>query len=255
MIPDVITDWGPLIALAIGGLAVLHRVEAEKEGAAEFDEVADGVMPPLQRRLYWYLTGLGLIAGVMILYPDSATTLNLQLGADRLATILFGILYALIGVGQAVLFALWRYRRLRLPPASAYPGALINDIGTAFIDEAVFRGIVLGYLVMATDAVGFSSWVAILAASILYVLVTRVAAPGRPPYMLFFNFGIAMIGGYLTLLTGGIGAAFLGHAVARFSVFLCTGHAGQVTWRGTEEEEIEKDRRPPDGWHVVEGRR
>jgi hypothetical protein len=254
VIPDVITDWGALIGVALGGLAVLHRLEAEKEGAAEFNEVADGRMPPLRRRLYWYLTGLGLIAGVMILYPESATTLNLQLGEDRLATILFGVLYAAIGVAQAVIFALWRYRRLRFPPVAAYPGAMINDIGTAFIDEAVFRGIVLGYFVIATDAVGYSPWLAILGSTILYVLATRVAAPGRPPYMLFFNFGIGLIGGYLTLLTGGIGAAFLGHAVSRFSVFLVTGHAGQVTWRGTEEEEIEKDRRPPEGWRVVEGR-
>jgi hypothetical protein len=251
---DLLATFGPLMGLALGGLAVLHRLEAEQAGAAEFDEVRDGRMPPLRRRLYWYLVGLGLIAGVMIVNPDADTTLHLQLG-ERLPTILYGIVYALVGAGQAVVFALWRYgRHLRLPPPASYPGALLNDIGTAFIDEAVFRGIVLGYLVLATDAVGFSPWIAVLAAALVYVLATRAAARGRAPYMLFFTFGLGIVGGYLTLVTGGIGAAFLGHAVARFSVFLVTGHAGQVTWRGTEEEEIERERRPPKGWNVVSGR-
>jgi hypothetical protein len=72
--------------------------------------------------------------------------------------------------------------------------------------------------------------------------------------MLAFTFGLGIFGGYLTLLTAGIGAAFLGHAVARFSVFLVTGHAGQVTPRGTEVEEVERERRPPKGWNVVSDR-
>jgi len=39
--------------------------------------------------------------------------------------------------------------------------------------------------------------------------------------------------------------------VTRFAVFLCTGHAGQFLPRGREEEEIDKRRRPPDGWRVI----
>jgi hypothetical protein len=247
---DLLATFGPLMALALGGLGVLHRLEAEKAGAAEYDEIHDGRMPPLRRRLYWYLIGLGIIAGVLIVDPYAATTLHLTLG-ERQQTIVLGILYAVVGAAQAVLFALWRYRRLRFPPPASYPGALINDVGTAFVDEAIFRGIVLGYFVLATEAVGFEDWVAILAAALVYVLSTRVAAPGRPPYMLFFTSGVAIVGGILTLITGGIGAAFIGHAVSRFSVFLVTGHAGQVTWRGTEDEEIERDRRPPKGWNVI----
>ena len=51
---------------------------------------------------------------------------------------------------------------------------------------------------------------------------------------------MGLVGGWLTALTGGIAAAFLGHAVTRFAVFLCTGHAGQTMPRGREVEEIEK---------------
>ena len=55
----------------------------------------------------------------------------------------------------------------------------------------------------------------------------------------------------MTIPTGGIGAAFLGHAVTRLAVFLATGHAGQPAVRGREAEDIEKRREPPDGWRVV----
>ena len=39
--------------------------------------------------------------------------------------------------------------------------------------------------------------------------------------------------------------------VTRFAVFLWTGHAGQFLPRGREVEEIEKKRRPPEGWRVI----
>jgi hypothetical protein len=42
--------------------------------------------------------------------------------------------------------------------------------------------------------------------------------------------------------------------VTRFAVFLCTGHLGQTMPRGREVEEIEKRRRPPDGWRVIGSR-
>ena len=49
----------------------------------------------------------------------------------------------------------------------------------------------------------------------------------------------------LTLVTGGIGAAFLGHAVTRFAVFLTTGHAGQppARPRGRGDREAPADAR------------
>ena len=42
--------------------------------------------------------------------------------------------------------------------------------------------------------------------------------------------------------------------ITRFAVFLCTGHTGQTKPRGREVEEIEKRRRPPEGWRVIGSR-
>ena len=70
--------------------------------------------------------------------------------------------------------------------------------------------------------------------------------------MLVLSLLVGLIGGWATLLTGGIGAAFFGHAITRVAVFLTTGHAGQPPARGTEVEDVEKRRRMPDGWRAVD---
>ena len=37
---------------------------------------------------------------------------------------------------------------------------------------------------------------------------------------------IGLASGWLTVITGGIGAAFIGHSITRVAIFLTTGHAG-----------------------------
>ena len=38
------------------------------------------------------------------------------------------------------------------------------------------------------------------------------------------------------------------------AVFLATGHTGQTLPKGREVEEIDRRRRPPDGWRVIGSR-
>jgi hypothetical protein len=169
---------------------------------------------------------------------------------DRLGAVLGGIAFGGLGVLVAAGFASYRYHRIRLPAESAYPGGLLNSTATAFIDEVTFRGALFGLLLTA----GADPLLANLLQTVIYALTTRLGAPGRDRYLLGLTLGIGLLGGWLTLLTGGIAAAFLGHAVTRFAVFLCTGHIGQTMPRGREVEEIEKRRRPPDGWRVIGSR-
>ena len=104
-----------------------------------------------------------------------------------------------------------------------------------------------------TDAPpGTASSLAILGSALVYALATRLGAPGRDKYMLVLALLIGLVGAWATLLTGGIGAAFLGHAITRVAVFLTTGHAGQPPAKGTEVEDVEKRRRTPEGWRAVE---
>ncbi len=238
-----------LVCLGLGLLLVLLRFDAERFGAAEYDEVVDGHRPSLQGRLAWYLIGMALIAAVLFIHPDPGGELGLGLG-DRVDAVIGGFLYGAIGTVAAMLYAWVRYQRLRFPDASSYPGALANAVLTALIDEATFRGILLGFLVWT----GLEPWVAVVIQAIVYALATRTGAPGRVRYMLALSLAYGLLGGWLTLVTGGIGAAFIGHAITRFSVFLATGHAGQVAASGTEVEEVWRRRVVPEGWRIIGGR-
>ena len=235
-----------LIAVGLALLLVMLRLEAERFNAAEYDEAKDGHPPSFRRRVAWYALGFVLITGILFIHPAGREEFFLGAG-DRGLTIVYGFLYAAIGTALALGIAYYRYRRIRFPDVWSYPGALLNSVATALVDEVAFRGAIFGILLM-TD---MNPSAANAIQAILYALATRLGAPGRNRYMLAMALLIGLAGGWVTGVTGGIAAAFLGHAVTRFAVFLCTGHAGQFLPRGREEEEIDKRRRPPDGWRVI----
>lgn len=244
---DLIDPLRVLVSIGLAGLLAMLRLEAERFGTAEYYEATrDGERPKAQRRLAWY--GLGFGVAILLLYVHPSPQIELFLGSgDRLGAVFGGLIYGAIGIGQAAAFATFRYHRIRLPSTSSYPGALLNSTATAFIDEVTFRGAIFGLLL----STGLDATPANVIQTILYTLTTRLGAPKRDRYLLVLTLGIGFIGGWLTAFTGGIAAAFLGHAITRFAVFLCTGHTGQTKPRGREVEEIERRHRTPEGWRVI----
>jgi hypothetical protein len=240
-----------LIAVGFALMLVMLRLDAERFGTAEYYEATrDGERPSILNRVAWYLLGVGLAVGIMLIHPSPQIDFFLGTG-DRAQSVAWGLAYGLIGTGQAVIYAFLRYHRIRFPEVRSYPGGLLNATVTAFIDEVAFRGALFGLLLLALpDAPTLAN----LIQAILYTLTTRLGAPGRDRYLFVLTIGIGLVGGYLTALTGGIAAAFLGHAITRFAVFICTGHTGQTLPRGREVEEIEARRRPPRGWRIVGSR-
>lgn len=246
-ISDVPEPLLVLVAVGIAGLLVLLRFDAERFGAAEYDDVDRWGNPPsLRRRLAWYTLGIGGILLVMKVHPNPAGDLFLGLG-DRLGAVILGSAAGAVGTTIALCIAYYRYNHVRFPPVRSYPGAVLNAVATAFVDEAVFRGLVFGFLIV----IGLDPTLANVMQALLYGLATRLGAPGRPWYMLVTALTIGLAGGWLTGVTGGIGAAFLGHAITRVAIFLTTGHAGLPKARGTEDEEVERRRQTPDGWRVL----
>ncbi len=239
-----------LITVGLVLLLVLLRLDSEKFGTAEYYEATRyGERPRIRRRLAWYGIGVGIVVAILFIHPAPQTDLFLGSG-DRLLAVLGGIAYGLAGVLVAIGFATFRYHRIRFPDAWSYPGAVLNSTATAFIDEAVFRGALLGlFLVMDVNPT-----LANIAQALIYALTTRLGAPGRDRYLLVMTLGIGLVGGWVTVVTGGIAAAFVGHAITRFALFLCTGHPGQTKPRNREVEEIEKRRRPPEGWRIIGSR-
>ncbi|HSL77414.1 MAG TPA: CPBP family intramembrane glutamic endopeptidase [Candidatus Limnocylindrales bacterium] len=239
-----------LIVIGLMLLLVLLRLDAERFGTAEYYETTrDGERPRIRRRVAWYGLGAALVVAIAYIHPSPQAELFLGTG-DRLGAVTGGLIFAGLGVAQALAFATLRYQRIRFPDISSYPGALLNSTATAFIDEATFRGVIFGTM----WTLGLDANLANVIQTLLYALTTRLGAPGRDRYLLVLTLAVGFIGGWLTAVTGGIAAAFLGHAATRFAVFLATGHTGQTLPKGREIEEIDRRRRPPDGWRVIGSR-
>lgn len=238
-----------LILLAMLALLLILRIDAARFGAAEYEDEEEPGWQPWARRLSWYALCLLLIVVVYFLHPQPLSILHLQMGEPRLLSFVGGLGLAAAGIVFAFLYAWWRFGELRLPPAARYPAGVLNSSATAFIDEATFRGILLGLLLA-------SNWpveLAIAFQAVLYALSTRLAATGRPRGMLVLSLAIGLVGGWLTVQTMGVGAAFLGHALTRFAVFLTTGHAGALRASGSDEVEVFDDMAGlPAGWEIVD---
>ncbi|HEX5827093.1 MAG TPA: CPBP family intramembrane glutamic endopeptidase [Candidatus Limnocylindrales bacterium] len=246
-ISDVPDPIRVLMTVGLAGLLVLLRFDAERFNAAEYNDIDRwGRRPSLLRRLAWYALGIGLILVVLTVHPDPDGELFLSLG-DRLGAVILGLAYGAIGTAIAMGIAFYRYHYLRFPGLTSYPGNIINAVATAFLDEAVFRGIVFGFLLMTPMDPNLAN----ITQALLYGLATRLGAPGRPWYMLAAMIAIGLAGGWLTAITGGIGAAFVGHAITRIAIFVTTGHAGIPKPKGTEDEEVERRQRTPEGWRVL----
>ena len=228
-----------LVALGFAMLLILLRLDAPRFGTAEYDEPDDfGRTPSLLARLAWYVIGLVLIVAIGLVLPGTSD-LYLSVG-DRTAAVLMGLGAGAVGIAQAIGLGLFRFGGLRPPPARAYPGAILNAMGTAVLDEATFRGILLGALV----AIGVDPLLAVIVQAILYVLATRVGRTGGDLYLLLLDLGIGLVGGWLTVVTGGIGAAIVAHAITRLALFVVTGHAGSAGHRG----ELSEDGLDMPGW-------
>jgi membrane protease YdiL (CAAX protease family) len=223
-----------LVMLAVVGLLIILRFDARRFGAADFDdETAISGWRVWARRLSWYGVGIALVFVVYFLFAQPETLLHLRLGEPRGFALFAGLALALLGGGAALAYAWWRFGGVNLPDARAYPVGLLNSLATAFIDEATFRGIVLGLLL-------FFNWPPLYAVAfqaVVYALATRLGGAGRPRSLLLLTLAIGLLGGWLTVATGGIGGALLAHAVTRFAIFVTTGHAGQVTPSAASEED------------------
>lgn len=249
-----------LVAVGLGFLLILLRLDAERFGTAEYDEPGGPDAPGIFMRVGWYAVGGALIAAILLIHPDPDGTFLLSLG-DRSSSILLGFVFGSLGVSQAAVWAWYRYGRFRWPPLSDYPGAAVNSVLTALIDEAAFRGVLLGVLLVWVESLTWwgpfdrlADWdvfLAVTAQTLVYALATRTGASGRSRYLLALSLAYGFIGGWLTVLTGGIGAAFIAHAITRFAGFVLTGHVGHALAPGAEAEEVMAGRLPPRGWRSI----
>jgi hypothetical protein len=209
--------------VGFAGLMLILRLDARRFGAAEWDTEEGGWTAWLPR-ITWYGAGLALALMVFALHPSPVSELNLVFAPDPGGALLLGLAYAAGGVAAAFALAVLTTGRITFPTPARYPGGALYAVGTAFYDEFLFRGVVLGVLL----SLGLPGWMAVGVAAFIYAGAVRASAGGRGVPALLVPLAIGLVGGALVILTAGIAAAFIGHAATRFAMFLTMGPVESV---------------------------
>ena len=237
-IDDVPDALRMLMTVGLAGLLVILRFDAERFNAAEYNDIDRwGRQPSLARRLAWYVLGIGLILVVLKVYPDPVNDLYLSLG-DRA-----GRCSSASPTARSAPRSRWASRSTATTTCgSRASGCTRATSSTRSRRRSSTRpcsaGWCSGFLLMTPMNPNLAN----LTQALLYALATRLGAPGRPWYMLAAMIAIGLASGWLTVITGGIGAAFIGHAITRVAIFLTTGHAGIPKAEGDRGR---GDRAPP----------
>ncbi len=237
-----------LVSVGFGFLLILLRLDARRFGVAEYlDDAVGSTLAVTRRRLAWYLLGLVFALAIVLIHPDANGQLGLRSG-DVATALLAGLGYGAIGIAQAGGVALWRSGSLDLPEARALPWGIADAVLTAVVDEVAFRGVLLGFLLVA----GLDPLPAVLIEALVYALATRTGARGGDPYLVVLALAIGLFGGWLTVVTGGIGAALIGHALTRIAVFLFV-RGPEPAWGPDDESRAAAQAEPFESWPAIGG--
>ena len=207
-----------LLFIGFVALMFLLRLDAKRFSAAEWD-TEDGEWRVWVSRVSWYAAGIALGLIIFALHPSPVSDLNLTLAPDRGGAMLLGLVYGGAGVVGAFVLATAINGRLDFPRPDRYPGGVLFAIGTAFFDEFLFRGVMLGLLLV----LGLPDWLAVGSAAFIYAGAVRAGTGSRGFVMVLNWLVIGVVGGVLVLMTAGIAAAFVGHAITRFAFFMTMG--------------------------------
>jgi hypothetical protein len=200
------------------GLMFVMRLDTRRFGAAEWDDAAGDASAWLAR-ITWYAAGVALGLIIFALHREPASELNLAFAPDRGEALFLGLLYGAAGTAAAFAIAMLTRGRIVFPSPARYPGGVVAAVGTAFFDEFLFRGVLLGVLL----SLGSPDWLAVGASAAVYAAAIRASTGGRGLLTILMALAAGIVGGFAVLVTAGIAAAFMGHAVTRFALFMTMG--------------------------------
>jgi hypothetical protein len=215
MLPDFVQY---LLFIGMAAMMFLLRLDARRFSAAEWD-TQDGDWRVWMGRLSWYGAGVAFALLIFALHPSPVAELNLVLAPDNGEALVYGLIFGGAGIAAAFVLAVLRNGRISFPPPIRYPGGVLTSVGTAFYDEWLFRGVLLGLLL----SLGLPDWLAVVSAAFIYAFTVRAGTGSRGILTLGLWLGIGLVAGALTITTLGIAAGFLGHAITRFALFMTMG--------------------------------
>ncbi len=177
-------------------------------------------MPPLPPRLAWYVVGIILVVAVYVVFPgDPTTELGLADGRSH-----GGRPHGRRRrrhrhrAGRRA-----RVRPVRRPSAPRLARVPRRGSSTRSGRRSSTRPPSAGSSSDCCSPPGSVRVPAVVIQALAYVLATRVGRTGGSLYLVLLDLVIGLVGGWLTIVTGGIAAAFVFDALTRLGVFVATG--------------------------------
>ena len=205
------------IALGLTLFLVLLRFDSERITRSDYFRYRTPWMGPVS----YYILVIAFAIGIAIILPSGRAQLFLT-GGDTDEMLPFMLLFVAVAILNAIALAFLRYGGILPLPLELLPSRVLGALANAVSEELQFRSIVLGMLLFADFGGSNAGW-AIAAQALIYGLAHRRLWRDRDWYFLAGSVLLGWAAGVVTVETGSIIPAIVGHFAVTMSLFAFAG--------------------------------
>lgn len=211
-------DFGDSLRLAIAiGMTVFMvvlRFDQERIMRSDYFQSRSPWMGPLS----YYGLVLIFTAGIILILPDGRASLFL-VGGDIGEIFPAMFLFALVGILNGAALALLRFRSFIPLPLEMLPSRSVAAGLNAVAEELQFRSVILGLMLVG----GLNPGVAVALQAVLFGLAHRRVWRERDWYFVAVAFLLGYACGMVTINTGTVIPAMVGHFAVTMGIFAFAG--------------------------------
>ena len=202
------------IALGLTLFLVLLRFDSERIMRSDYFRYRTPWLGPVS----YYILVIGFALWIAVILPSGREQLFLT-GGDSDAMLPIMLLFVVIALLNGVAFAFLRYGGILPLPIELLPTRVLGAAASAVAEELQFRSIVLGMLIFARVDAGL----AIAIQALVYGLAHRRLWRERDWYFLIGSVLLGWAAGVVTVQTGSVIPAIVGHFAVTMSFFAFAG--------------------------------
>ena len=202
------------IAVGLTIFLVLLRFDAERITRSDYFRYRTPWMGPVS----YYVLVIGFAIGIAVILPSGRAQLFLTGGeTDEMLPIM--LLFVVVAILNAVALAFLRFGAVLPLPVELLPTRILGAAANAVSEELQFRSIVLGMLLFAGVPTGW----AVAIQALLYGIAHRRLWRERDWYFLLGSVLLGWAAGVVTVETGSVIPAIVGHFAVTMSLFAFAG--------------------------------
>jgi hypothetical protein len=204
------------IALGLTIFLVLLRFDSQRIMRSDYFRYRYPWLGPVS----YYGLVIAFAIGIVLILPNGRGLLFLTPGdPDMMLPVM--LIFAVVGILNAIAFAFLRYGGITPLPTSLMPSRLLGAAASAVADELQFRSIVLGLLIFAGVPGGVTT--AVVVQALLYGLAQRQLWREQQWYFLLGSVLLGYACGWVTITANSVVPAIVGHFLVIASLFAFAG--------------------------------